>query len=779
MVALFGFGFLLVWVTVDRESGVGMGLKSFAMKIAFGVTLVSCGWTQGLSTRIEELRATSFPEISAAVQVFTEAPDVRLSTDDFRVYENEKPVKDFRVEVDPRPVYLALVLDESGSMREAMPDLKKAAFDFLAQMDDRVHLGLYSFATEVHRRSSFRRDLRLAQSQIQNLASGGATRLYDALILALEDLGSYPSGVRRVVVVFTDGRDERSKQGPPLSKATAKEVAKRAKRQGVPLYFLGLGREISRKLLTKMAAVTGGESVFSLESQELRRAFARMGRSLRTSYRLQYTTRNPKSDGTIRKVAIRSRFKGKVDQGTGRYRAPKILDKTASNLYFQNRGCMAYRKVRSALAGLKSYELVAEGESSEGLKTNVRVVRKEALGEEIELKLASDQGLASTRILETPTRRVASLGTEEGSLTTALTPKLHGGLGNPVSQVFRWLGASEDSLASQESAGCEGYALERPGFLRVAHGGLLQYSTQTFLPVRFVTLDETTGAGSVVAFRRWNLSAVGELWDPPAVALSEETQKFVAQTSAQALQVAGLSLGMGLRAGLEGARLGVEGAQAGMKGAKIGLEAARLGLVGADLGIQGAQVGLQAAKQTAEFVDDIAIPYSLHAADASLRTAGGLIKLLSGPEFQAATRAPSKASPYFAKVTADSLAYQTALAQASLDYAEDVLKWSETLTKDLLQSMQELGIQVTDQTLSGFEAGKRGIEIGKQATAQAQKIEAEAERLTQSSEEMGKSLETMGENLEAVGEGLQEMGESLKGLEALKGLKSLEGLGNW
>jgi VWFA-related protein len=174
------------------------------------------------------------------------------------------------------PVTTVLVLDHSGSMAEPADDkdkvtkieaLRRAAGRFVDIMRPGAKTTLLPFSTQVERAGPFSADKAALKQRIKLLPEAkGGTLLYDATydaVLTLE--AARPEG-KRAVVVLTDGVDE-----APGSRHRVEEIIEEAKRVGVPLYMLGLGRpgEVNDKVMRRLAEATGGKYFHASNEQEL------------------------------------------------------------------------------------------------------------------------------------------------------------------------------------------------------------------------------------------------------------------------------------------------------------------------------------------------------------------------------------------------------------------------------------------------------------------------------------------------------------------------------
>jgi VWFA-related protein len=711
-------------------------------RLALGLLLAVGVCAGPAKTRIEGIDARDFPRVTATVHAEVLAEGSTPTARDFALAEDGTAVEDFQLEVDARPVYLSLVLDESGSMRGSMPELQRAAAEFLASMDSKVHCQLVTFATQVRRHTGFLADTRPVRRAVASLEAKGATRLYDAMYEAAQELGSFPRSVRRVMVVFTDGRDERSKNGPPLSERTAKDVARAAVSHGVPLYFLGLGSHLQPKLLKRFAAITGGEAVFTKDPARLRDAFARMARSVQRTYRLRYTTPKPARDGSKRKVQVKAKRPKKGDlHFQGAYRAPQDLVAGKPSL-----GCEARGRVLGALDDLESYQVRAEGvtnpppgEVSVAAVESRVDVRRSGDAQDVAVNLMGPDGGLSVRVSQDGERSVVQIGSGDGGmLVTQLGDEARVQLGtDPVGQVFSWLGAG----ARLEGGQCEGYRLVRPGVLQLADRGTLTYHPITFLPQSLVTLDVRTGASTTVRFRDWNVKGDVQVQVPDAPTLEVGAQRYAARVTHEALLVTGAALRTGLAAGAAGARAGMAGAQAGLAGAQAGMA--------------GAQVGL-AAGRAGLAVGQLALAYSAQVTAHSLRTAGALTRMVTSPEFLAAAKAPGENAAFWARAESDE-AWATNMGEAADAYAAAMDQWATALDAQLTADAEAWEAAALGVAAAAEQLGAQAEALGAAAEADAAAIEAQAADI----EARAAELETMGDDLGEMGNQLGNLGNQL------------------
>jgi len=289
--------------------------------------------TPMFATEIEYIESNVFPRISAPVKIFSKEVVPLLTKDDFSVTEDGVKIEEFEVFLDQRPTYVVLILDRSGSMVKDMKALKRAAFRFLKIVQKTAICQLVTFSDEITAHGTFTNDTNDLLPFIKKMKPYGATALYDAINRGIKKAAYYPQNLRRIVITFTDGVDQNATNTGQLSRLSAKDIVKKAKAENVPLYFIGLGKSVNKRLMSKMAKFTGGQFLHSVNRRELAKVFTDMARKLDQIYYLQYTTPNPKTDGSWRKVSITSTKSGKDGQGKGKYQAPQHVVNGKSKLY--------------------------------------------------------------------------------------------------------------------------------------------------------------------------------------------------------------------------------------------------------------------------------------------------------------------------------------------------------------------------------------------------------------------------------------------------------------
>lgn len=245
-----------------------------------------------------------------------------LTIDDFDVYEDgvKQKIEFFNHETgeDAQPLTIVLLIDTSGSVKDKLRFEQQAASEFLqATLRKNVDLAaVIQFDSEVNLVQDFTYDFDTLENSILEIRAGGATRLYDSVFLAVEDLLAGEVG-RKVIVILSDGADTQSI-------VTAEQAIRVAQNQDVVIYGIGVrspGFDSDFGKIRDFAAATGGIFFKSkARLSRLRDAFQQINREIKNQYSIGYISTNPARDGTFRKISVRVRRSGlKVTHRKGYY----------------------------------------------------------------------------------------------------------------------------------------------------------------------------------------------------------------------------------------------------------------------------------------------------------------------------------------------------------------------------------------------------------------------------------------------------------------------------
>jgi Ca-activated chloride channel family protein len=152
------------------------------------------------------------------------------------------------------------------------------------------------------------------EQAIRKTSAGGSTSLHNAVYIALKDLKkviakSTDEIRRQAIVVLSDGEDT-------SSLLPFEEVLDLAKRSETAIYSIGLrsgeGPSTSAKgfkeaefVMRQFSQETGGRSFFPNQIAELANIYGQISDELSSQYTVGYTSKNPKRDGSWRRVVVR------------------------------------------------------------------------------------------------------------------------------------------------------------------------------------------------------------------------------------------------------------------------------------------------------------------------------------------------------------------------------------------------------------------------------------------------------------------------------------------
>jgi len=208
-----------------------------------------------------------------------------LTKDDYEILDNDKPQPIVYFENIIQPITVVVMLDTSGSMTGSISLLKDAAEQFLLRLlpADQGRVGAFNDKIQISAHFTKNRDELI--SDVKELDYGNGTRLWDAVLMSLEELKGIEG--RRVVLVFTDGEDTESK-------ARLGATIDRARLDDAMVYAIGLesnyfnGQRNVRSEpdggLRKIADETGGGYFELKKTADLAPTFTRVAQELHAQY---------------------------------------------------------------------------------------------------------------------------------------------------------------------------------------------------------------------------------------------------------------------------------------------------------------------------------------------------------------------------------------------------------------------------------------------------------------------------------------------------------------
>lgn len=311
---------------------------------------------------------TQLVDVPIAVTNNTGVPIRGLKSSNFVVYEDGKPQEIIDFSTTSEPFEVALLLDTSGSTRNDLQLIQRAAAEFIASLRPGDRVALIAFNTERKDGTAFSTseilsrltdDRAVLKTAVERVRTSNGTPYYDSLLQVAEKIfAQRPTQAfrgRRALVALTDGVDSTSAFDFSLAKEELNslgvisffikvdtreffeqnllgdcEQAIRFSSEQIRRYYRSISSKpgmekavnfcqtgdferlaISKKLYeladTEMndLAKTSGGKVFSVgDLSEARNAFKRVADEIGTKYTLGYYPSNDKKDGSYRKIKV-------------------------------------------------------------------------------------------------------------------------------------------------------------------------------------------------------------------------------------------------------------------------------------------------------------------------------------------------------------------------------------------------------------------------------------------------------------------------------------------
>ena len=134
-----------------------------------------------------------------------------LSRNDFRLQENGEPQQITSFSSTEAPFNVALLIDTSRSTRNKLGAIRKAALNFIKQLQPNDRVLIVTFDEKVNFLGDFTSDRRELERAIRSIKSSYLTSLYDALHRTITEKLAPIKG-RKAIVALTDGIDTWSRQ---------------------------------------------------------------------------------------------------------------------------------------------------------------------------------------------------------------------------------------------------------------------------------------------------------------------------------------------------------------------------------------------------------------------------------------------------------------------------------------------------------------------------------------------------------------------------------------
>lgn len=239
---------------------------------------------------------------------------------DFKVLEDGKPQQIDFFSKSEVPTNYAMVVDNSGSMRQLLDKVIEAGKILVNtnRPDDDTMIIRFVGRDKIEIEQSFTSNKTDLNDALENLyIEGGQTAIIDAVYLAVENVDEYEKSKknadrkRRALILVSDGEDRNSYYNE-------KQLFELLKESEVQIYVIGFVSELSKEggfikkspqeqskaFLQRLATETGGKAYFPNTAAELPALAKEISNELRTQYSIGYIPSNDAHDGTYRNIKV-------------------------------------------------------------------------------------------------------------------------------------------------------------------------------------------------------------------------------------------------------------------------------------------------------------------------------------------------------------------------------------------------------------------------------------------------------------------------------------------
>lgn len=258
-----------------------------------------------------------------------------LRQQDFEVSENGVPQEIAAFSASESPFNVALLIDTSRSAMGSLDAMRKAATNFVKQLQPQDRVQIVTFDEKVNFLGEFTNDRRQLEKAIDKIKGSYLTRLYDAISATISQKLA-PLRGRKAIVVFSDGVDTLSRDNTCSGtidlisgsgvliyvvqfntfelRGTVEPTCTITPRIAADPYLNSLPErpraDLTRKLigtlfLRGVAEQSGGKYLRADSAEYSQEAIAQIADELRNQYTLEYYSSNTRQDGATRSIRVR------------------------------------------------------------------------------------------------------------------------------------------------------------------------------------------------------------------------------------------------------------------------------------------------------------------------------------------------------------------------------------------------------------------------------------------------------------------------------------------
>ena len=249
-----------------------------------------------------------------------------LRQDQFQVYEDGVKQRIVNFSSETVPVQVVLLVDISGSTRDSLPVIRRAALSFAKSLGKEDRIAVITFNDAPRLILNWTNDLTKIENALLSVWAKGHTVLNDALYVTCDDLLKEVAG-KKAIILLTDGVDTGSmvsyqevvdlgirseaivyvvsKLNEYWGMAIAARMEFAARSQIVPRQLTDDFILEVRRFLQKLADQTGGRVLNSQAFSSLIDVYAQVAEELKNQYYVSYVPSNRLRDGIWRNISVR------------------------------------------------------------------------------------------------------------------------------------------------------------------------------------------------------------------------------------------------------------------------------------------------------------------------------------------------------------------------------------------------------------------------------------------------------------------------------------------
>lgn len=384
-------------------------MRNLATGIAIlALVLAAPAFAAGLSVTIDSLDTTAYPKLTAHLTVSDAAGKyvVGLQPADFTVTENGKPLtvsKAAPLVKGQSGIALALVIDGSGSMKgKPIEDTKAAAVKVIEALEPNDRAAVVVFGTRVDTLQELTADRAALTKAVTSIsAKDDWTALYDGVYAGMKAIAESKLP-RKVVLLLSDGDDNRSAM-------VLTDCIRYGEATGISVFVVGLGHQVNRDALQRLASLTGGQARYSSDPQELALMHRTIAERVEREYALEFTSSLPRVP-EARKLAIAVTAAGATGTAQREYALTVVPPPSRTGVYVS--------LALFALGALAAWLLLGRGRGKAPAQARPRAARRPAAaGTAAQAAPPQPRAAAPTLILSRGPMHKAWLVVKEGPET--------------------------------------------------------------------------------------------------------------------------------------------------------------------------------------------------------------------------------------------------------------------------------------------------------------------------------------------------------------------------